>query len=192
MRRIVAFATGVPPYIYAFHRYTWNSTILSHTLAYGFQGFTEAASSFTTDLSAACSLYAWGCSGITLATYVLPRLLARKVSRGFLYRVPSLRDIISISTCSFLMTVYITNYFFLHGVTGQVSHCRKFPTAASCRSLGRVSVPGLVTLSGESAHVALQAVAPTNQPMRHKSIIYQSRSTFHRVHAIYLHLCGLS
>ncbi len=23
-----AFATGVPPYIYAFHRYTWNSTLL--------------------------------------------------------------------------------------------------------------------------------------------------------------------
>src|SRR5665648_1079551 len=25
----VAFATGVPPHIYAFHRYTWNSTFLS-------------------------------------------------------------------------------------------------------------------------------------------------------------------
>src|SRR5699024_2816318 len=27
----VAFATGVPPYIYAFHRYTWNSTFLFYT-----------------------------------------------------------------------------------------------------------------------------------------------------------------
>ncbi len=27
----VAFATGVPPNIYAFHRYTRNSTSLSHT-----------------------------------------------------------------------------------------------------------------------------------------------------------------
>ena len=26
-----AFATGVPPDIYAFHRYTWNSTLLSCT-----------------------------------------------------------------------------------------------------------------------------------------------------------------
>ena len=26
-----AFASGVPPYIYAFHRYTWNSTLLSCT-----------------------------------------------------------------------------------------------------------------------------------------------------------------
>src|SRR5660398_132619 len=29
-----AFATGVPPDIYAFHRYTRNSTLLSQTLAY--------------------------------------------------------------------------------------------------------------------------------------------------------------
>ena len=28
-----AFATGVPPYISAFYRYTWNSTTLSSTLA---------------------------------------------------------------------------------------------------------------------------------------------------------------
>jgi hypothetical protein len=28
----VAFATGVPPDIYAFHRYTRNSTSLYHTL----------------------------------------------------------------------------------------------------------------------------------------------------------------
>ena len=31
-----AFATGVPPYIYAFHRYTWNSTLLSCTQVYQF------------------------------------------------------------------------------------------------------------------------------------------------------------
>ncbi len=33
----VAFATGVPPDIYAFHRYTWNSTPLYQTLARQFQ-----------------------------------------------------------------------------------------------------------------------------------------------------------
>ena len=33
MRQIVAFATGVPPYIYAFYRYTWNSICLSCTPA---------------------------------------------------------------------------------------------------------------------------------------------------------------
>ena len=40
--QIVAFATGVPPYIYAFHRYTWNSTILYCTLAARFPRLTEA------------------------------------------------------------------------------------------------------------------------------------------------------
>ena len=30
---VVAFATGVPSYIYAFHRYTGNSTTLCPTLA---------------------------------------------------------------------------------------------------------------------------------------------------------------
>src|SRR5699024_12384442 len=29
----VAFATGVPPYIYVFHHYTWNSTLLFCTQA---------------------------------------------------------------------------------------------------------------------------------------------------------------
>ena len=50
MRQIVAFATGVPPYIYAFHRYTWNSTILACTLAAWFLWLTEVKlQAFTTD-----------------------------------------------------------------------------------------------------------------------------------------------
>jgi hypothetical protein len=32
-----AFATGIPPDIYAFHRYTWNSTSLSQTRAFQYQ-----------------------------------------------------------------------------------------------------------------------------------------------------------
>ena len=31
--QVAAFASGVPPYIYAFYRYTWNSTTLSSTPA---------------------------------------------------------------------------------------------------------------------------------------------------------------
>jgi hypothetical protein len=31
--QMAAFATDVPPDLYAFHRYTGNSTILYHTLA---------------------------------------------------------------------------------------------------------------------------------------------------------------
>jgi hypothetical protein len=30
MSQKAAFAAGVPPDIYAFHRYTWNSAFLSH------------------------------------------------------------------------------------------------------------------------------------------------------------------
>ena len=36
MAQQVAFATGVPSNIYAFYRYTRNSTCLYHTLAYQF------------------------------------------------------------------------------------------------------------------------------------------------------------
>ncbi|ESM54919.1 hypothetical protein L399_00100, partial [Klebsiella pneumoniae BWH 28] len=32
-----AFATGIPPDLYAFHRYTWNSTPLYKTLACQFR-----------------------------------------------------------------------------------------------------------------------------------------------------------
>ncbi len=32
-----AFATGVPPDIYAFHRYTWNSTYLSRIQAFQYR-----------------------------------------------------------------------------------------------------------------------------------------------------------
>src|SRR5699024_12700267 len=32
----VAFATGVPPHLYAFHRYTWNFTFLFYPQAFQF------------------------------------------------------------------------------------------------------------------------------------------------------------
>ncbi len=37
MAQSAAFATGVPPDIYAFHRYTGNSALLYHTLASQFR-----------------------------------------------------------------------------------------------------------------------------------------------------------
>ena len=50
-------------------------------------------------------------------------------------------------------------------------HCRKFPTAASRRSLGRVSVPVWPSaLSGRLRIVALVGRCPANQLMRHRSI----------------------
>ena len=41
MAQQTAFATGVPPNIYAFHRYTRNSVCLYHTLVYQYPERTE-------------------------------------------------------------------------------------------------------------------------------------------------------
>ena len=68
----VAFATGVPPYLYAFHRYTWNSTFLFCTQVSQFpMTSTVEPWAFTSDLrNHLRALYAQYL--ITLATYVLP------------------------------------------------------------------------------------------------------------------------
>ena len=55
-----AFATGVLPYIYAFHRYTWSSVDLSRTLARQFPRlYGVEPHAFTPDLaSRLLTLYA--------------------------------------------------------------------------------------------------------------------------------------
>ena len=70
----------------------------------------------------------------TLAPYVLPRLLARSLP-GLPRVVPSLS--------SHTTELYIPRDFFTHAASlGQgCPHCPIFPTAASRRSLDRVSVP---------------------------------------------------
>ena len=51
MAQQAAFAIGVPPYIYAFHRYTWNSINLSRTLVIQFLKHTMVEPQpFTLDL----------------------------------------------------------------------------------------------------------------------------------------------
>ena len=51
MAQQVAFATGVPSNIYAFHRYTRNSTFPSYAQAKGFQRLAGVEPlSFTSDL----------------------------------------------------------------------------------------------------------------------------------------------
>ena len=69
------------------------------------------------------------------------------------------------SLSSLLIELYIANYFFTHAASLHQSflHCAIFPTAASRRSLGRVSVPMWpVTLSGRLLIVALVGRYPTN------------------------------
>ena len=69
--------------------------------------------------------------------------------------------------------LYDPKAFIAHAaLLGQASaHCRKFPTAASRRSLGRVSVPMWPsTLSGRLRIIALVGRCPANQLMRRKPI----------------------
>src|SRR6202011_1951706 len=94
-----------------------------------------------------------------LAPYVLPRLLARSWP-GLLLQVPSIS--------SLLKGVYNPKAFFPHAalLRHAFAHCARFLTAASRRSLGRVSVPvWLIVLSDQLPIVALVGRYPTNKLM---------------------------
>ena len=92
----------------------------------------------------------------TLAPSVLPRLLARSLP-GLILQVPSLS--------SLAKELYNPKAFFTHAawLDQACAHCPRFPTAASRRSLGRVSVPvWLIILSDQLPIVALVGRYPTN------------------------------
>ena len=94
------------------------------------------------------------------------------VSRGFLlrYRHPLLRGLSSL-----LIELYIPKYFFTHAALlhQACAHCAIFPTAASRRSLGRVSVPMWpFTLSGRLLIVGLVGRYPANCLIKRGSISY--------------------
>ena len=85
-----------------------------------------------------------------------------------------------------LIEVYIPKYFFLHAASLHQGfpHCAIFPTAASRRSLGRVSVPMWpITLSSRLLIVALVGRYLTNKLIRRGSILYH-RSFFTPYHAV--------
>ena len=67
---------------------------------------------------------------------------------------------------SLLKEVYNPKAFFPHAASLRqaFAHCARFPTAASRRSLGRVSVPvWLIVLSDQLPVVALVGRYPTNK-----------------------------
>ena len=67
---------------------------------------------------------------------------------------------------SLLKEVYNPKAFFPHAASLRqaFAHCARFPTAASRRSLGRVSVPvWLIVLSDQLSVVALVGRYPTNK-----------------------------
>ena len=79
---------------------------------------------------------------------------------------------------SSLIEVYIPKYFFLHAASLHQSslHCAIFPTAASRRSLGRVSVPMWPSiLSDRLLIVALVGLYLTNRLISRGLILYHYR-----------------
>jgi hypothetical protein len=71
----------------------------------------------------------------------------------------------TVRTSSLRKGVYDPRAFVLHAalLRQACAHCGKFPTAASRRSLGRVSVPvWLIILSDQLLIVALVGLDPTN------------------------------
>ena len=82
-----------------------------------------------------------------------------------LLRVTSRSDVLDPIFSSPLKVLYNPQAFFTHAalLDQGCPHCPKFPTAASRRSLGRVSVPvWLVVLSDQLQIVALVGLYPTN------------------------------
>jgi hypothetical protein len=91
------------------------------------------------------------------------------VSRGFLWRYRHLDWLFTSQASSLLKGVYNPKAFFPHAalLRHAFAHCARFPTAASRRSLGRVSVPvWLIVLSDQLRIVALVGRYPTNKLMR--------------------------
>src|ERR1700752_845772 len=162
----IAFATGVPPDLYTFHRYTGNSIFLSGTQEKQSRAqFLGWAEGFHTRLpspptrplrpvipSNACRLRITAAAGTELAVASSEGTVkCRRYSR----RHPSFP----------LTGVYDPKAFVPHAAALRqaFAHCGKFPTAASRRSRDRVSVPvWLVVLSDQLPVIALVSRSLTN------------------------------
>ena len=167
---MAAFATGVPPDIYEFHLYTWNSAILSGTLAMQYRmQFLGWAQGFHIRLAKpptpalrpiipnnACTLRITAAAGTELAGASFEGTVSPKLYLGS-------------GSSSLLTEVYDPRAFIPHAelLDQAFAHCPIFRTAASRRSLDRVSVPvWLIILSDQLRIVALVGRYPTNKLMR--------------------------
>ena len=91
--------------------------------------------------------------------------------------------------------LYNPKAFFTHAalLDQGCPHCPKFPTAASRRSLGRVSVPvWLVVLSDQLQIVGLVGLYPTNYLICHRPPlereVRRSPAFLHRAYAVLIRL----
>ncbi len=90
-----------------------------------------------------------------------------------LLKVTSRSRVINSELSSQLKVLYNPQAFFTHAALlhQAFAHCAIFPTAASRRSLGRVSVPvWLIVLSDQLRIVALVGLYPTNKLIRRRLI----------------------
>ncbi len=170
MFQSAAFATGLPPDLYAFHRYTGNSALLSHPLAWQYPlRFPGWARSFNRRLTKppthpvrpvnpnnACHLRITAAAGTKLAVAAS--------------EVPSER---LLAPSSLPKGVYNPKTFIPHAASLRqaFAHCAIFLTAASRRSLARVAVPvWLIVLSDQLPVKALVGRYPTNKLIGHELI----------------------
>ncbi len=127
---------------------------------------------YTSDLKTACARFTPNNSGQRLPpTYY--RGCWHVVSRGFLLRYRHQTSSDSRPYSSLATELYDPKTFITHAALLRQTcvHCGRFPTAASRRSLGRVSVPVWpFTLSGRLRIVALVGLYPANQLMRRRPI----------------------
>ncbi len=170
MFQSAAFATGLPPDLYAFHRYTGNSALLSHPLAWQYPlRFPGWARSFNRRLTKppthpvrpvnpnnACHLRITAAAGTKLAVAAsggTVRTIARSIfppERGL--QSEDLNPPRGVAASGF-------------------AHCAIFLTAASRRSLARVAVPvWLIVLSDQLPVKALVGRYPTNKLIGHELI----------------------
>ena len=169
MTQKAAFATGVLSNIYEFHLYTGNSTSLCHTQDMWFQmHFLGWAKGFHIWLpypptcalrpvipNNVCTLRITAAAGTELAGASSDGTVIRQKYFPCLYS-------------SHLTELYDPKTFITHTASLRQGfpHCAIFPTAASRRSLDRVSVPvWLIILSDQLTILALVGRYPTNKLM---------------------------
>ena len=95
------------------------------------------------------------------------------VSRCLFFRYRQQRSLFTSTFSSLTKAVYNPKAFFPHAalLDQGCPHCPKFPTAASRRSLGRVSVPmWLVVLSDQLLIVALVSLYLPNKLIGHRPL----------------------
>ena len=162
-----AFAIGVPPDICAFHRYTRNSSLPYSTQVMPVSPARPKLSPgiSQTTRQTTYELFTPSNSGQRLhPTYY--RGCWHVVSRDLLVRYRHRMNSYSHSCSSLTTEFYDPKTFFTHAALLHQTcvHCGRFPTAASRRSMDRVSVPlWPISLSGRIPVAALVGHYPTNK-----------------------------